>query len=75
MDKYLFHYNTSSIFDSLYQKIQNQQNPSTIPKPSYLICSKCDSNLIWIETKQVRSFDEGETSFMQCYNCNYKWKN
>jgi DNA-directed RNA polymerase subunit M/transcription elongation factor TFIIS len=44
-----------------------------LPKPSYVICRKCLSNKIWLDNKQVRSGDEGPTTFAQCSNCNSKW--
>jgi DNA-directed RNA polymerase subunit M/transcription elongation factor TFIIS len=45
-----------------------------LPKPSHLICRKCKSNLIWIDVRQVRSGDEGATTFCKCSQCNYCWK-
>lgn len=72
-NEYLFFYNTKIQYD---QEMSNIKKTNTfVPKPSYIKCLKCESNLVTIESKQVRSFDEGETCFNFCHNCNFKWKN
>lgn len=44
-----------------------------LPKASYVQCRKCNSNLIWLDVLQVRSGDEGATTFAECSNCKFKW--
>lgn len=37
-------------------------------------CDKCGSNRTYSFSKQVRSADEGFTTFVTCANCNCKWR-
>lgn len=37
-------------------------------------CPKCGKQTINVKSLQVRSGDEGETSFFTCCNCGYKWQ-
>lgn len=37
-------------------------------------CPRCGKQSINVKTRQVRSGDEGETSFYTCCNCGYKWQ-
>lgn len=59
----------------LYLTEVNLARPAQIlaPKPAYIVCKKCNSNQIWIDVQQVRSGDEGSTSFFTCHNCKAKW--
>lgn len=50
------------------KNIQTQE-----PKPSHITCKNCGSNKIWIDVKQVRSGDEGATTFCKCFVCNKRW--
>jgi DNA-directed RNA polymerase subunit M/transcription elongation factor TFIIS len=43
------------------------------PEPTFMNCKKCNSNLIFIETKQTRRGDEGQTVFCKCYDCGKTW--
>lgn len=40
---------------------------------SYIKCKRCGENDVDTETRQVRSGDEGATSFHTCRNCGLKW--
>ena len=40
---------------------------------SYMKCKRCGENEVDTETRQVRSGDEGATSFHTCRNCGLKW--
>ena len=37
-------------------------------------CKRCKEYQVEVTTKQVRSGDEGETTFYMCHNCGYNWK-
>ena len=37
-------------------------------------CKRCNRANVYSITKQVRSSDEGETTFYTCLTCNYTWK-
>lgn len=37
-------------------------------------CKHCNRANVYAITKQVRSGDEGETTFYTCLTCNYTWK-
>lgn len=60
-----------------YLELQRKQmfvkNTKLVPRPGHVECRKCKSNLIWLDTRQVRSGDEGATTFAQCNNCKHKW--
>lgn len=43
------------------------------PNSAY-ICSKCGKQTINVKTYQVRSGDEGATSFFTCCNCGNQWQ-
>ena len=37
-------------------------------------CPRCGKQTINVKSRQVRSGDEGETSFYTCCNCGYNWQ-
>lgn len=37
-------------------------------------CKRCKHENVNLQTKQVRSADEGATDFYTCLDCGYKWK-
>ena len=45
----------------------------TVKVDSYIQCKRCKEYQVDTTTKQVRSSDEGETTFNRCRNCGYKW--
>lgn len=77
--------NDSELYNGLYKdaieyskQIFNEYNDKKNkiplePKPSHLQCKKCGSKKIWIDIRQVRSSDEGATTFCQCHDCKSKW--
>jgi DNA-directed RNA polymerase subunit M/transcription elongation factor TFIIS len=50
------------------EKIQQEEIVST-----HVTCLKCKSNKILLNVKQVRSGDEGQTTFCTCTECGSKW--
>lgn len=45
-----------------------------IVEEGVLKCDKCGSNRTYSYSKQVRSADEGFTTFVTCAQCNAKWR-
>lgn len=39
-----------------------------------VVCSRCHSDNVFVETKQLRSGDEGATNLYTCLRCGSKWK-
>lgn len=37
-------------------------------------CPKCKKQNVNVQTKQLRSADEGATDMFTCLECGYKWK-
>ena len=74
-DSYFF--TSDEIKNAFRQKIvdfhSTQNLTRAAPKPSYVTCRKCNSNSIWLDVKQVRSGDEGATTFAECSKCKAKW--
>jgi DNA-directed RNA polymerase subunit M/transcription elongation factor TFIIS len=54
-----------------YQKILHPVHEK--PIASHISCPSCNSNLIYISSRQVRSADEGATMFCKCYDCKKSW--
>lgn len=55
--------------------LETTKDLRTINIESYINCKKCKKYQVDIKTKQVRSADEGETTFYKCRNCGYQWSN
>jgi DNA-directed RNA polymerase subunit M/transcription elongation factor TFIIS len=60
------------------KKIQHEKddfisNPFVVEEGA-ITCDKCKSNRTYSYSKQVRSADEGFTTFVTCANCNAKWR-
>lgn len=51
----------------------NKNKIDAKPKPSHIFCKNCNSNEIWIDVRQIRSGDEGATTFFKCSKCKDKW--
>ena len=45
----------------------------TVANESFIPCKRCKEYKVETVTKQVRSADEGETTFNKCRNCGYQW--
>ncbi len=56
--------------EKLEEKILNIEKQTT----DIFTCSRCHKNKCIYTTVQTRSADEGETIFIECINCNKKWK-
>ena len=39
-----------------------------------VVCGICHSDNVYVETKQLRSGDEGATNLYTCLRCGSKWK-
>ena len=48
-------------------------NPFTVEE-GVMQCNKCGSKKTYSQSKQVRSADEGFTTFCMCSNCGAKWR-
>lgn len=78
MDKFKFENNFKTWFfkynNPHHLKIDTEMDIHTAkPIPTHYVCNKCKSNLIWINVKQTRSGDEGQTTFCECSECGHKW--
>lgn len=58
--------------DDLEEQDSFIQNPLNIEE-GVLTCGRCNSKKTISFQKQVRSADEGSTTFAQCVECNFKW--
>lgn len=61
-----------------YKKLQKEKD-DFLDKPidvdeSIMDCPKCKSKKTYSYSKQVRSSDEGFTTFSFCFNCQNKWR-
>lgn len=54
--------------------LETTKDIRTIKIESYVRCKRCKEFQVDTTTKQVRSGDEGETTFYRCRNCGYNWK-
>lgn len=39
-----------------------------------IICSRCKSDNVYVESRQVRSADEAMTKFYECLHCGNRWR-
>ena len=53
--------------------LETTKDLRTVNIESYINCTKCKKYQVDIKTKQVRSADEGETTFYKCRNCGHQW--
>ena len=53
--------------------LETTRDIRTVKVDSYIQCKRCKEYQVDTTTKQVRSSDEGETTFNRCRNCGYKW--
>lgn len=54
--------------------LETTKDLRTVKIESYVRCKRCKEYQVDTTTKQVRSGDEGETTFYRCRNCGYNWK-
>jgi DNA-directed RNA polymerase subunit M/transcription elongation factor TFIIS len=64
-------------FDEI--KFKQKEKEEYLSKPieveeGVFTCEKCQSKKTYSHSKQVRSSDEGFTTFVFCLNCGLKWK-
>lgn len=66
----------SNFFEKYKNDLEEQdsfiQNPLSIEE-GVLTCGRCNSKKTISFQKQIRSADEGSTTFAQCVECNLKW--
>jgi DNA-directed RNA polymerase subunit M/transcription elongation factor TFIIS len=71
-----------NIYDTtIYKNEQNElkerdnfvSNPFTVEE-GVMQCNKCGSKKTYSQSKQVRSADEGFSTFCMCANCGAKWR-
>lgn len=62
-------------FDNYKECIVMKQDIASQIEEGVLECFKCKSKKIISFQKQIRSADEGITTFSQCSECGNKWKN
>jgi DNA-directed RNA polymerase subunit M/transcription elongation factor TFIIS len=65
------------IFDEI--KFKQKEKEEYLSKPieveeGVFTCEKCQSKKTYSHSKQVRSSDEGFTTFVFCLNCGQKWR-
>ena len=39
-----------------------------------IICKRCHSDNVYVESRQVRSADEAMTKFYECLHCGNRWR-
>lgn len=39
-----------------------------------IICKRCGSDNVYVESRQVRSADEAMTKFYECLHCGNRWR-
>lgn len=39
-----------------------------------VICSRCKSDNVYVQSRQVRSADEAMTKFYECLHCGNRWR-
>lgn len=59
--------------DNWIDLVQKYQKVVREPIATHMKC-KCGSNKIQIDTKQVRSGDEGQSCFCSCQSCGAMWR-
>lgn len=65
-----------NIFWKKYRKeklVEEKQN--LVVEEGIFTCSKCFSKRIHSEQIQIRSADEGATTFLKCTQCGHQWRN
>jgi DNA-directed RNA polymerase subunit M/transcription elongation factor TFIIS len=66
-----------SIYESFRKEQQDKDDFITNPfsvEEGVMECMKCNSKKTYSTQKQVRSADEGFTTFCYCLNCGAKWR-
>ena len=66
----------SPIFESSRKRnfLEITKDLRTVKVESYKACPKCKQFHVDSFSKQVRSGDEGETTFNKCTDCGHQWK-
>lgn len=66
----------SPIFESSRRRnfLEITKDLRTVKVESYKACPRCKQFHVDSFSKQVRSGDEGETTFNKCTDCGYQWK-
>ena len=66
----------SPVFNSSRRRnfLEITKDLRTTKVESYIQCKKCKQFHVDSFSKQVRSGDEGETTFNKCTDCGYQWK-
>jgi DNA-directed RNA polymerase subunit M/transcription elongation factor TFIIS len=67
----------NEVFESEKQKQGEKDEYLTNPlqvEEGVMKCDVCNSNKTYSYQKQVRSADEGFSTFCFCLNCNHKWR-
>ncbi len=66
----------SPVFDSSRKRnfLEITKDLRTVKVESYKPCPKCKQYHVDSFSKQVRSGDEGETTFNKCTDCGHQWK-
>lgn len=68
----------TSFFDEArnihYQRIASLRGDTFIREMSDETCRKCHKKTVEYFTVQVRSGDEGMTTFFKCWNCGHGWR-
>ena len=54
--------------------LETTRDIRTVKMESNIKCKRCKEYQIETVTKQVRSADEGETTFYKCRNCGFGWQ-
>lgn len=57
-----------------YQRISRLRGDTFIREMSDESCRKCKKKTVEYYTVQVRSADEGMTTFFKCWNCGHSWR-
>jgi DNA-directed RNA polymerase subunit M/transcription elongation factor TFIIS len=68
---------TSSVYEPFRKEQQDKDDFVTNPfsvEEGVMQCTKCGSKKTYSTQRQVRSADEGFTTFCYCMNCSAKWR-
>lgn len=66
----------SEVFDPVRELLEEESNftKNPIQFSEGVPCKKCRSDNTYSYQKQVRSSDEGFSTFTSCFKCKYSWR-